>query len=448
MGVLQGDCREVLKSLGAASVDLAYLDPPFFTQKTHSLSTRDNSAEYSFEDRWASLDDYLAFMREVLQACHRVLKETGSIFLHCDRSAAHHLRLLLDQVFGADNFQSEIIWAYRRWSSAKKGLLNVHQTIYFYSKTDDYKFKTLYTDYSPTTNVDQILQARVRNELGKATYRRDESGDVVIGKEKRGVPLADVWNIPFLNPKAKERVGYPTQKPILLMERIIAIATDAGDCVLDPFCGSGTTLVAAKLLGRSYIGIDSSLDAVRLAEERLRQPIRSESQLLTDGEEGFLEKSDAERRILRALDAVPVERNSGIDGFLRHYVDGRPVAVRIQKADENIETVKRKLIAASKTKQCAFMILVRTTQNEGHALFDWMDENLLVIDSYDVVIAEWLEGHGQINHSIAGVASAQEKPGNIPKSRKSLRRALADLGPGPSAEEIDDIQREIWSAFK
>ena len=115
MEVLHGDCREVLRSLGAASVDLAYLDQPFFTQKTHSLSTRDNSAAYSFEDRWASLDDYLAFMAEVLQACRRVLKNTGSIFLHCDRSAAHHLRLLLDQVFDAENFRSEIIWAYRRW---------------------------------------------------------------------------------------------------------------------------------------------------------------------------------------------------------------------------------------------------------------------------------------------------------------------------------------------
>jgi len=389
MGVLLGDCREVLRSFSDASVDLVYLDPPFFTQKTHSLSPRDNGAEYSFEDRWDTLDDYLAFMREVLQACRRALKETGSIFLHCDRSAAHYLRLLLDQVFGAENFQSEIIWAYRRWSSARKGLLNAHQTIYFYSKTADFKFNTIYTDYSPTTNVDQILQARARNGQGKAAYLRDEAGEVVIGKEKQGVPLADVWNIPFLNPKARERVGYPTQKPILLLERIIAIATDPGDCVLDPFCGSGTTLVAAKLVNRDYVGIDISPDAVRLAEERLRQPVRSDSQLLANGEEAFLEKSDAERRILRALDAVPVERNSGIDGFLRSYVEGHPVAVRIQKADEDIETAKRKLIAASKTKKCAFMILVRTARNGDHTLFDWVDADLLVMDSYDVMIEMW-----------------------------------------------------------
>ena len=390
MDVLRGDCREVLKSLGDASVDLAYLDPPFFTQKTHALSTRDNSAEYAFEDRWGSLDDYLALMREVLQACRRVLREAGSIFLHCDRSAAHHLRLLLDQVFGTENFQSEIIWAYRRWSSAKKGLLNAHQTIYFYSKTGDFKFNTLYTDYSPTTNVDQILQARVRNGFGKAAYLRDEAGEVVIGKEKQGVPLADVWNIPFLNPKAKERVGYPTQKPILLLERIITIATDPGDCVLDPFCGSGTTLVAAKLLNRDFIGIDISPEAVQLAEARLREPVKSESQVLSNGEESYLEKSEAERTILKALDAVPVERNSGIDGFLRSYVESHPVAVRIQKADEDLEMAKRKLMAAGKIKQCARMILVRTHRNGDYSLFDWTDENVLVIDAYDVAIETWL----------------------------------------------------------
>jgi site-specific DNA-methyltransferase (adenine-specific) len=391
MSVLHGDCRVVLTSLADASVDLVYLDPPFFTQKTHSLIPRDNSTEYSFEDRWTSLEEYLSFMKQVLLHCKRVLKDTGSIFLHCDKSASHHLRLLLDQVFGGDHFQSEIIWAYRRWSSAKKGLLNAHQTIYFYSKTSNFKFNTLYTDYSPATNVDQILQARVRNGMGKAAYRRDEDGEVVMGKGKKGVPLSDVWNIPFLNPKAKERVGYPTQKPILLLERIIEIVTDTGDCVLDPFCGSGTTLVAAKLLGRDYIGIDVSLEAVKLSQERLLSPVRSESQVLAAGEKGFLEKSDYERRILRALNAVPVERNSGIDGFLRDFVDGYPVSVRIQKEHEDIEIAKRKLLAASRTKKCAFMILVRTQRDGDRSFFEWEDDNLLVVDSYDLTIDAWIQ---------------------------------------------------------
>ncbi len=401
MSVLHGDCLTVLPTIGDESVQLVYLDPPFFTQKDHSLRTRDNSAVYSFEDRWSSLDEYLSFLREVLTECKRILKESGSIFLHCDKTASHHLRILLDQVFGSDYFQSEIIWAYRRWTNSRKGLLNAHQTIYFYTKTDDFKFNTVYTDYSPTTNIDQILQSRVRNEFGKAVYQRDENGSIVFGREKKGVPLSDVWNIPFLNPKAKERAGYPTQKPILLLERIISISTDKSDTVLDPFCGSGTTMVAAKLLERDYTGIDISADAVELSEKRLCEMIKTESQVLESGEDSYLEKTDYERSILRALDAVPVERNSGIDGFLRFHIDDRPVSVRIQKEHEDIEDAERKLIKASESKNCSVMILVRTHRQSAR-LFESevMSSNLMVIDSYDLLIDTWLEDHGYSNQRL------------------------------------------------
>jgi site-specific DNA-methyltransferase (adenine-specific) len=413
MTVLQGNCQEILKTFSEESVDLIYLDPPFFTQKTHTLSPRDNSKEFSFEDRWLSLQDYLDFIAEVLLESKRVLKKTGNLFLHCDKSASHHLRLLLDKIFGDVNFQSEIIWTYKRWSNSKKGLLNSHQTIYFYSKTNNFTFHTIYTDYSPTTNIDQILQARIRNSKGKVTYSRDEQGNVVLGDEKRGVPLSDVWTIPFLNPKAKERIGYPTQKPILLLERIIKIATNKGDLVLDPFCGSGTTLIAAKLLGRQYIGIDISHDAVRLTNQRLLKPIKSESQLLTLGVEGYLDKCDYERALLRALDAVPVERNSGIDGFLRQYVDGYPVSVKIQKQDESIEVSKQRLIKSSKAKNCKLMILVRTQKESNNFLFDFHEDNVLVIDSYDLQIKHWIDEN---NRSTKHLGSYPQFPSYVEKS--------------------------------
>ena len=121
-----------------------------------NYARRQNTLSRTVGLRWTTI--YLSFMWAVLRQCHRLLKKSGSIFLHCDRSASHHLRLLLDETFGADHFQSEIIWAYKRWSSAKKGLQNAHQTIYFYSVSDSFKFNTLYTEYSPTTNIDQILQ--------------------------------------------------------------------------------------------------------------------------------------------------------------------------------------------------------------------------------------------------------------------------------------------------
>jgi site-specific DNA-methyltransferase (adenine-specific) len=382
MSVIFGNNLEVLPTLDDESVQLVYLDPPFFTNKTHSLVTRDNSAEYSFSDNWESREDYLNFIRQVLVECRKKLKPDGSIFLHCDKSASHYLRILLDEVFGENNFQSEIIWAYKRWSNAKKGLLNSHQNIYFYSKSENFKFNFIYTDYSPTTNIDQILQARERNGNGKSAYQRDENGKIVLANEKKGVPLSDVWNIPFLNPKAKERVGYPTQKPILLLERIIEIATNENDVVLDAFCGSGTSLVAAKLLNREFIGIDISAEAIELTNQRLANPIKSGSNLLEKGEESYLEKSDYERSILKILDALPVERNSGIDGFLREYVEGKPVSVRVQKNYEDLETAKQKLIEASLSKDCSYMILVRTNSIEN-SLFQTNDERLLVIDSLD-----------------------------------------------------------------
>ncbi len=394
MMLLHGDCLEKLNGIEPDSVQLVYLDPPFFTQRSHTLKTRDNSKLYEFSDQWTSLEDYLIFMRACLTQCQRLLRPSGSIFLHCDRSASHHLRVLLDEIFGPQNFQSEIIWAYKRWSNAKKGLLNCHQNIYFYSKTDAFTFNTLYTDYSPTTNVDQILQRRKRDRNGKAVYDRDETGEVVLGDEKKGVPLSDVWTIPYLNPKAKERVGYPTQKPLLLLERIVKIASAAGDTVLDPFCGSGTTLVAAQTLGRNFIGIDSSAAAIQVTKERLQNPIKSESALLQKGQGAYLEKSRFEMSLLESIDAVPVQRNKGIDGFLRQHVAGKPVSVKIQKPDESLEEAKRKLVAASRTKQCVLKILVRTNRiSEQSFLPDPAveDDDLLVVDAYNLLIADWID---------------------------------------------------------
>lgn len=131
--------------------------------------------------------------------------------------------------------------------------------------------------------------------------------------------------------KSKERVGYPTQKPILLLERIINISTDKDDIVLDPFCGSGTTLVAAKLLGRNYIGIDKSKDAIEITMERLTKPLKTESNLLNLGIEKYKTKTDEELKILKSMDAKVVQRNKAIDGFLSQNFENYPVPIRIQK---------------------------------------------------------------------------------------------------------------------
>lgn len=413
MRLLNGDCLIKLRELESESVDLVYLDPPFFSQKTHALKTKDNSKEYSFEDKWESIEDYKNFIQERLVECHRVLKNTGSIFLHCDKSASHYLRMALDAIFGYDNFQSEIIWSYKRWSNSKKGLLNNHQTIYFYSKSKKFKFNTIYTDYSLTTNIDQILQDRERDENRKSVYKKNENGEVVLGKGKKGVPLSDVWEIPYLNPKAKERVGYPTQKPILLLEQIISIATDEGDIVLDPFVGSGTTMVSAYLLNRRGIGIDISEDAIELTQKRLDTPIKTESSLLKKGKDKYKNLTDEQMRILSDIDAVPVQRNTGIDGFLKEHLEDGPVSIRIQREGELLEEAKDKLLRSSKKKSCSLMILIRTQKDSlnGNILLGniYNEQNslanrLLIIDSYDIQINRYMnnikhkDNRGEVTH--------------------------------------------------
>lgn len=380
------DCLSVMKSLPDEYIDMIYLDPPFYTQKVQSLSDV-TGRKYEFSDTWDSLGEYLDFIGSRVREMRRILKPTGGIFLHCGTSASHHLRLLLDDIFGADKFRSEIIWSYRRWSNSKKGLMAAHQTIFYYTKGEKYKFNTLFKSYSAATNVDQILQERERDSRGKAVYRRDSEGNIVASGEKRGVPISDVWEIPFLNPRAKERTGYPTQKPVELLERIIKISTNPGDRVLDPFCGSGTTLVSAKLLGRDYIGIDTNKDAIELSRRRLAQPYKTVSALLRDGEGSYRTKTAEELSVLSQFDCEIVQRNKGIDAFLRRHYSGCPVAIRIQREHEPFWSALSLLKRASDKKGCSYGVLI--THEKG-----WTGQvpaNIFVINRYGTQLEIELE---------------------------------------------------------
>jgi site-specific DNA-methyltransferase (adenine-specific) len=349
--VILGDCFSILDDVSPNSVDLVYLDPPFFTQKQHSLTTRDGGQYYNFSDIWNDIEEYSEHIKVRIEKCKSVLKESGSLFLHCDKSASHYLRVVADTVFGRENFQSEIIWSYKRWSNSKKGLLNNHQTIFFYSKTKNFKFNQKYDGYSPSTNIDQIVQIRERDGRNKAVYKKHGDGSPVLCSEKRGVPMGDVWDIPYLNPKARERVSYPTQKPILLLERIIELVTDEGDLVIDPYCGSGTTLVAAKILKRNFLGIDQNEDAVALARTRLANPIKSESNLLKKGRDSY---ARTDREVIEAIikiGAILVQRNKGIDGLAT--VLGQMVPIKVVIGGEELEDAAESLHRASKKNNYA-----------------------------------------------------------------------------------------------
>lgn len=389
--VIHGDCLNILKTIPNNSVDLVYLDPPFFTQKTHSLRPRDSLKKYSFSDIWASVSEYTSFLHVRLEEIHRVLSQTGSVFFHCNDRSSHIARFILDEIFGAEMFRSEIIWYYRRWSNNQKNLIPNHQTILFYSKTKNYKFNQEYDSYSLTTNVDQILQKRKRDKIGKVIYARNNSGEVIPSGIKNGVPLGDVWEIPFLNPKAKERIGYPTQKPILLLEKIINLVTDPNDTVLDPFCGSGTTIVAASLLGRNSIGIDISSEAIEITKNRLVSPVKTESDLIKKGEDSYKGINIDELKYLVGLNYIPVQRNKGIDAFLQVEINGVPIPVRIQKNNESLFDAVNLLYKAGKSKGASIMILIATQRNFDFGLEIEFPEEIIILDSTSLSISKILE---------------------------------------------------------
>ncbi|MBW8010465.1 MAG: site-specific DNA-methyltransferase [Chloroflexi bacterium] len=389
--LFHGDCLEILKNFDPESIDLIYLDPPFFTQKKHSLQTRDRKQKFSFDDLWPSHTEYTKFIYNRLEQMWKVLSPKGAVFFHCDRNASHIIRALLDEIFGPTMFRSEIIWSYRRWSNSQNGLLPGHQNIFYYTKSKIFTFNKIFREYSESTNVDQILQRRKRDVAGKAVYETDDKGQVIPSGGKKGVPLRDVWNIPYLNPKAKERTGYPTQKPLLLLERIIKIASKEGDIVLDPFCGSGTTLVAAMLMNRQAIGIDISEDALEITQKRLNKPTKTESRLIQRGRDAYKNADEESLHLLRGMKYAPVQRNKGIDAILSSDVHGKPILVRIQRSNETILDAAQYLYRASQGKNAGAMFVIAIKKGGYIEFEDQFPPNIKVINAPAIEISEVLD---------------------------------------------------------
>ena len=290
-----GDNLAIMRGINSESVDLIYLDPPFNSNKTYSAPIGSKAAGASFKDAW-TLDDvdvhehgeladrnpaaysvieaarqahgkgmqsYLIFMAVRLLEMRRLLKPTGSLYLHCDPTASHYLKLLMDGLYGRDNFRNEIVWCYRKWSIAAGQFARNHDTVLFYAG-DGGAFNPQFINPSPGT-MKRWKGKRQQAVFVGGVRQATSTGD------KAQSPCPDWWEISVLNPNAKERTGYPTQKPIALLDRIIRASSNAGDMVLDPFCGCATTLVAARRLGRQWVGIDLSPLAIKLVNERIRE---------------------------------------------------------------------------------------------------------------------------------------------------------------------------------
>ena len=355
-----GDNLKILrKYIPDESVDLIYLDPPFNSKRAYNIIFKDKDGKYppsqieAFDDTWHWSDEteetmwelskppypaklyrtleafrvalgtsdmmaYLVMMAIRLCELRRVLKRTGSIYLHCDPTASHYLKIIMDQIFGVKNFRNEIVWCYAGGGIPKKDYPRKHDVILRYSNGSKYKFNPEYRPYSEGTI--QRGRTKVKGKYAK------------IGLRKEGTPVNDWWvDInPIHSPTDKERLGYPTQKPLALLERIIKASSNEGDVVLDPFCGCGTTVAAAEKLGRKWLGIDITILAINLIEKRLKDhfpnvefeikgiptDVNSARKMASTRQGKFL----FEQWFITALGGQPFKSSgggdSGIDGFM------------------------------------------------------------------------------------------------------------------------------------
>ncbi len=313
--LILGDNLQILKNIESETIDLIYLDPPFFSNRNYEVIWGDAGEIRSFQDRWAGgIEHYIAWLKERVVEMHRVLKSTGSIFLHCDWHANAYIRvLILDKIFGANMFRNEIIWKRTTAHSNSKRLGRIYDTIFYYAKSDKHVVNPVVTDFSEKQlsryKQDEKGLYRAENLTSPGTARQFEwrgvhpgvnrswaypiekledflaQGLILLQKEGRprkdglkkylqdttGAALQDLWTDLVLAPTNGERIGYPTQKPEKLLERIIQLGSQENDVILDPFMGGGTTVAVADRLKRQWIGIDQSVQAVKISEMRLQK---------------------------------------------------------------------------------------------------------------------------------------------------------------------------------
>ena len=315
-----GDCLDVMREdIPNRSVDLIYLDPPFNSKRLYSAYTG-GARWVAFDDTWrwpeaveefrevAAITGmagtmeglrqiigegpnmaYLSYMANRMLECRRVLADHGSIYLHCDPTMSHYLKVVMDAIFGRKNFRNEIIWHYKNASRGKRQLAKAHDTILWYSMSNHYQF-----------HRERILSPF---ESGMTAWRYTRGGQRGQSMPSGKTP-DDVVEMPSLNAMAKERV-YPTQKPLSLLEHIIKTSSNEGDMVMDPFCGSGTTLYAAQTLDRRWTGIDMCVNDCKVIEKRLTSSFDG---IWTDVEFIGMPKTVDDARMIAGVDAFRFER--------------------------------------------------------------------------------------------------------------------------------------------
>ena len=253
--VYKMDNLELLNQLPNNYIDLIYCDILFNTGRKFK----------DYNDNLGTSQQAIEWYKPRILEMHRVLKEEGSIYIQCDYHLSHYIKILLDEIFNIKNFRNEIIWHYNRWTASSKDFQRLHDTIYRYSKTNKFIFNVEYKDYTEGS--------KKRKEH---TLHRFKDGEKYLVTENKGVAQNDVWcDIPFIPPSAKERLGYDTQKPTKLLERIIKCSSNEGNIVADFFMGSGTTGEVALELSRKFIGCDIEEKACEISKSRIEKIIEA-----------------------------------------------------------------------------------------------------------------------------------------------------------------------------
>ena len=379
--IYEGDNLEILSKFPNNSIDLIYLDPPFFSNRHYEVIWKDGAELRAFQDRWqGGVEHYISWMEPRLRECQRVLKESGSIYLHCDYHADAHLRILMDKIFGEHNFRNEIIWHYKKWSAGWQQFQRNHDIILFYSKSNNKKriFNKMFMDRAEST-LKRFGTAKIISGYDEETGKRVPSQ--MAKEESKGVPMDDVWDIGRV-PPIKQM--FPTQKPEALLERIIGASSKEDDIVLDPFCGCGTTLVASQKLKRKWIGIDVSPTACKVMAKRMRLTFSISPQVI---------KGRVDLKYVQKLNPfefqnwVVVDKflgnvsrtksgDMGIDGITSQITGGYPIQVKQSEGIgrniiDNFETAMRRLkknkgyIVAFSFGKGAYEEVARVKNQEG-----------------------------------------------------------------------------------
>lgn len=353
-----GENLEWMRKFPDEFVDLCYIDPPFFSNRYYEVIFHDGQEIRAYEDRWrGGIEHYIQWMRDRVFEIHRILKPTGSFYLHCDHHASHYLKVMCDEIFAIGNFRNEIIWYYKTGGVSKRWFGRKHDVILFYSKSSQHQFypqkEKSYTRTLPEPHTPSGKRLGVQ---------RDEVCDLceagTPGQKYRMVAMRDVWlDLPNLFRNDQESLGYPTQKPEALLERIVKASSQKGDIVFDPFCGCGTTLIVAQRYGRRWLGIDVSPTACKLMKRRLAKEGVTGIQIIgipyEPEELKELKPFEFQNWVVGIMGGVISDKKSadmGIDGY--SFMERDPIQVKQsdkvgRNVVDNFETAMRR---AGKTK--------------------------------------------------------------------------------------------------